>query len=277
MKSLKEIRAEVRHSEELATRKIRRMAKQDGGYDVRGTSLDPLKPKGWIDRATRAQLDKYQRELTQFRRPSVGWVRGGNGKPIRRQVVRNAELAARRRNKAVETVESRIADIPIPWAGAGVTAGSVSAERNKPGGTKILKINDEMGVRLKTPVRIKPKNYSSEQAVMSRAALNNRYLSKTGVQLQIGRARSNVMAMIDRSPSMESLRDEFKSLSDEQFWFAWSASPHLARSLAIMYDLELRGNVEAWNDVYEQEIEEVSGIIAQVKGINIAPGTFWAR
>jgi len=269
MTTLAELRAAVKHSESLATRKIRRMARSEDGYDVTGTDLDPRKPKGWIDRATRKQLDKYAASLKEFRRPSVGWYKSHNGTPIRRQVIRNAEAAARKRNKRVEGIDAKLAGVKVPWHG-GKTYGELRKSQANDSG-RLRHINDVQGVRTKVKVKRRARNYSSEKAVIRSSQINREMDSERQVKLRIAQTRHEVMQMLEGE---DRLTAALKALTDAQFWFAWTSTPKFSDALKLVYEHNF-GGVPSM-DIYDNEARDVEFIIRDAKALNLSLSDFWA-
>lgn len=208
MEQLSDLRKRVQHAEDLAVRKMRRMAKAENGYDVRGTDLDPTKPKGWIKGATRRQLTKYLGDLEYFRRPSVGWVKDMNGRPIRRQVVRNLESAARKRNRDIETIERRIANIKIPWAGQNVTAGSYREHRLD--SKRRLRENNEQNVRTPIKERWNGRSLSSEAAAHRYARKNRRMFSEAQFRADEKKVRGLFKGLIDLADDYAAIEAELE-------------------------------------------------------------------
>jgi len=270
MSSLEDIRKQVKHSESLVTRKIRRMANTQDGYDVTGTKLDPRKPKGWIDRATRKQLESYAASLKYFRRPSVGWVKSANGTPIRRQVIKNAESAARTRNRRVMAIESGLAAVKVPWAG-NRAYGEIREERNAAGAGRRRRINDEQGVRTTTRVKRRSINYSSEKAAMRTAKMNRELDSERQVRFRIAKTRYEVEQMLEGEPELLSM---VQSMSDAQFWFAWTATGRFSNALKLVYEHNFGNNPS--NDVYRNETRDVELIVREAKRLAIKEESFWA-
>lgn len=272
MEQLSDLRKRVEHAEKLAGRKISRMAKAKNGYDVRGTNLDPIKPTGWIKRATRAQLTKYLADLDYFRRPSVGWVSDMNGNPIKRQVVKNLEAASRKRNRDIETIEGRIAGIEIPWAGQNVTVGSYRKHRLD--SKRRLRQNNEQNVRVPIKERWNGKSLSSEAAAHRYAQKNRRMFSESQFRADEKKMRGVFKGLIELADDYATIAAELDRLSPEQFWLAWSSSPHLAASAALVYEILFKGAAIP-SDVLIQETESIHRILKQASAIEIKTGAFW--
>lgn len=271
MEQLSDIRARVRHAEKLVGRKIQRMAKAPGGYNVSGTALDPRKVEGWINRATRKQLAKYEAELAYFRRPSVGWVSDSNGNPIARQRMKNLEAGARKRNKSVDVIESRIADLEVPWAGDHVTVGKIASQRQD---KRRLRANDAIDVRTRIKERWKGSSLSSERAVNKFAKKNREMFTERAFREREGARRETFMKLVDLSPERNAIAKELESLTPEQFWFAWTTSSYLADAASLLYSgLYLGESVP--DDVIMQETDSIVSILRQAKDVNVKRGTFW--
>ena len=89
--------------EQRARRKIARMARQDHGPQLSGTSLDPRRPDANIGRYNRKQLESYAAQLSQFNSRSTQYVALGNGKIIpksRFMYTKRLEAKANRRKMA---------------------------------------------------------------------------------------------------------------------------------------------------------------------------------
>lgn len=268
--SLSELRSMVVRWEGLASRKIDRMAKTRNGYDVSGTNLDPRKGEAWVRRAGRRQLEAQAERLISFRRPSVGWRRSATGSPISLSAMRTGESAARTRNRRVQEIDDKLANYKIPWQGD-KTYREVRADRFKISSGRERRINDEQGVRTTTKVKMSSRSFSSERAVLRRAAFDRSLETEAHVRSKMARTRSELEQLYEGNNRLLGL---VSKLTDAQLYFAWSATPQLVNSSKLVYEFML-GEL-ASEQIYLNEMGTIENILTSAANVPVKDTDMWA-
>ena len=215
-------------SESLVTRKIKRMASGDNGIDITGMEYDPRVGKGTISRMSGDRLKKLLEKQAYFRRGHVGYYRGARGTIVTRQAYRNYVNSVRKINNSVELEQHKYDDVFIKPMGMTVKERRAAMTPSHPvhdteayDGMKKLKIY--------SPTQL----MGTEGAKM--IALRNDDIRRQYQSRElVSKARGYMNQMMDIIGD-ETVRAQFNSLSDEQFWFIW-AYTDFPEELSLKYD-----------------------------------------
>ena len=80
--------------------------------------------------------------------------------------------------------------------------------------------------------------------------------------------------LIELSDEYSEVEAELDRLSPEQFWLAWTTSPHLASAASLVYEILYKGS-SIPSDVLTQETESIHKILRQAGEIDVEAGAFW--
>lgn len=222
------LRAEALKSEALVSRKVKRMARANDGVDITGTEYDPRVGKDSISRMSGDRLKALLQKQKQFRRPSVGYLKGARGTIVSRQSYRHYVNSVKAINKKVTAEQAKYEDVYIKPLG--MTAKERRAMYTPSHPVHGTEAYDGMK---------KLKIYKPSQIMGSRGAgmmaTRNRELTKEYENGEmIRKARGYMNQMMD-TVGDEELRFKFNSLTDQQFWFLW-AHTDFPNEMAIKYD-----------------------------------------
>lgn len=215
-------------SESLVTRKIKQMAKGDNGIDITGMEYDPRVGKDAISRMSGDRLKRLLEKQEYFRRGHVGYYRGARGTVVTRQAYRNYVNSVRKINNSVEMEQHKYDDVYIKPMGMTVKERRAAMTPSHPvhdteayDGMKKLKIHS-------------PRQIMGTEGAKMIALRNDDIRRQYKSRELVSKARGYMNQMMDTIGD-EAVREQFNSLSDEQFWFIW-AYTDFPEELSLKYD-----------------------------------------